>query len=206
MKRVIVVCSTAGRCGTSLTIGLLKKSGFDVGKIGTITDENNAKGYYEILPLQEWIFDTCRLNGYKIEPANIERKIDLAIKSQKAFSKELDKYFTGNEIAIKIPYFIPLYLFSPDIEIIVVSLQRNHKEQGLSIKKMNNGVGEFTEWLDTWQKTIDKHFRSDITIDFSEWIGNPYQTYLRLCEVVKPPQIITETEVMSFIDPKLKHF
>lgn len=205
-KQVIAVCSVAGRCGTSLTVALLGMSGFDIGRVGQTIDANNPNGYYEINDLQEWMFCKCGLNGYKPKPGNIRQRIEYVKRYRTEFKCELKKYFNRKRIALKVPYFLPLALFDPKDNVKVISLRRITKAQAMSIKKMNDGDGEFINWLLNWRRHIDLNFKKDIEIYFDEWINEPYKTYLRLCEVVKPPKVLTEKEVCEFIDPKLKHF
>ena len=51
---------------------------------------------------------------------------------------------------------------------------------------------------------IAKRKRFKVLID--KWFQEPYKTYLNLCRIVNPPKILSEKEVLEWIDPELKHY
>ena len=207
MKRLIAVCYIGGRCGSSLTMGLLQLSGFDVGNIGTVTCPNNEKGYFEVFTFQSYVLEVIpELKGFQPMVRFIPKNIKIVKKHRYDFSLRFKDWFKGDQIAVKCPYYLPMYLFPKEYKVTIISLKRELESQAKSIKKLNNGQGDFRKWLMDWQVKIDKYFKHDIEIDFDEWISEPYKTYLRMCEVVKPPKVLSKSEVLGFIDPKLKHF
>lgn len=206
-KKLVVTASANGRVGSSLTIGILELSGYDVGPVTQAKDQNNAKGYFELNAFGKYYGEVVpELKGFMPLVKDIPSAIEEIKKHKYNFEIKMKDWFKGDNIAVKCPYYLPMYLFPDEYERTVISLRRNTKSQAKSIQKMNNKKGDFELWLSKWQTQIDKYFVNDIEIWYKDWIENPYHTYIKMCEVIKPPITLTEKEVTSFIDPKLKHY
>ena len=206
MIKVITVSSICGRTGTSLVINLLGASGCDIGDVSPVTGPNNEKGYFEVNEINDYFIETIPgLKGFAPMIHNTGHAIHVCYQERIKFRKLFKKHFTGDCVAIKTPYCLPVFMFGDKFDVYRVMLTRNHESQAKSIAKMNSEQIDWVGWLTTWKRKISKFFMPDIEIDFDEWFTNPYETYLRLYEATKPPVKLTESEVLEIIDFKLKH-
>lgn len=199
-----------GRVGSSMTMGLLEKSGIDVGKVHRQTSSQNEKGFYEILEMQAWwkeIFKPIKLMTFMSPVPNILAAARLTSDNKEENTRMIDKYFTDDHIAIKCSYSFPVWLFEEDeFEVTTILPTRDIKAQAASVRKWNSQDGDFETWLTKWRELIRNSFPIDLELPFEDWQKDPIETYKKLYEVVQPPKMLTPQEVLDWFDPKLIHY
>ena len=208
-RKVIAISFIGGRVGSSLVMGLLEKSGIAVGPINKTCSKQNAKGFYEINEYNEWLWDEFPFVNQFMPPVPdyFGSLIVETIVKQERFYMFIDKLFKDKLfIAIKAPYYFPVFLFDDRFDVTIISLKRNMPEQVKSIEKWNTKEGDFKGWIKDWEKLLLDAPKPSCEIYFEEWFQEPYKTYLKLCEVVDPPKVLSEKEVLEWIDPELKHY
>lgn len=219
-KKIVCLVFIGGRVGSSLVMGMLKKSGMNIGKVGTATDVKNPNGYFEI---EEMITDVYtniypQLSGpmpYPVKKTDPEIHKFLTREIVDDFEKKFFKWFKGSnrQLALKVGYLHPIELFKKiarnhGYKLIPVYLCRAPKATTQSIQAMHSGprtTGQWLNWHDQWQQ-VASDFEFDNEIYFEDWFTEPYKTYLKLYNMVKPPIKLTEAQVIEYINPTYKHF
>ncbi len=219
-KKIICLVFIGGRVGSSLAMGLLKKSGINVGKVGKSVDANNLGGYFEISEMITEVYTNFypQLSGpmpYPVQINDPDIHEFLTRKNITTFEKKFFSWFPGKnqQLALKVGYLHPVKLFKKianrnGYQFIPVCLTRNADANINSIKKMQGGSRTPAQWLN-WRTewgNIRDSFNFNNRIDFNDWFTSPYKTYLKLYQIVKPPILLTEAEVLKYINPDYKHF
>ena len=209
-RKVIAISFIGGRVGSSLVMGLLEKSGISVGPVNRTNSKQNEKGCYEIDHYDNWLWDEFPfIKGFMPPAPDFLSSLAMeAVVKQERFNILIDKLFKDKSfIAIKTIYHFPVYLFDSNFyKLKIISLKRNMPEQVKSIEKWNTRKGNFKKWIKEWEEFLSDTPKPDCEIYFEEWFKEPYKTYLKLCKVVKPPKVLSEQEVLEWIDPELTHY
>lgn len=213
MRKLTALLSVGGRTGSSMTMGLLERSGLDCGAVHQQKSTMNEKGFYEILEMQQFWHDEFSQFGHGAFMTPIPNMDELAryvnddIDLSHLQRHKVDKYFTGDHIALKIEFAYPIMLFRPeDFEITTIMPLREIPAQAASVRKWNSKDGDFEKWLMEWRTFAIGYFTPDLILYLEEWERSPYETYLKLHETIKPPKKLTEAEVLEWFDPKLIHY
>ena len=195
MKTAIIYAG--GRVGSSMVMGLLKLSDVDVGKMDTTSfSTQNEKGFFEIQELIKEVRD--------IYPNNLSHFMPSIPIYKAGHPINVNKYFsTYEDVALKLEYGIGLWHIKVDK---VIYLTRDIRTQAQSIQNCNIETGDFESWIKMWERFIELNFQYDLKIDFSEWRKDPNKTYLKLYDVVRPPNKLSREEVYEWFEPNLIHY
>jgi hypothetical protein len=203
MKKVVCVGHIGGRVGSSMVMGLLKQSGYDVGNVSDLVSPQNPKGFFEITASDTFLRKHYPFMKTFMPMSEWETIMSYTKAAKKEFNKVVSTWFNSKIIAIKCPYYFPHLLFDETWDVRLIGLIRKRKHQVKSIEAMNTKKGDFGYWLDRWGKVVFENMDSPPMFEFEEWIRNPYQTYLTLCDKIEPNIIMEEHQVLDWVDKKL---
>ena len=155
-RKVIAVSFVGGRVGSSLVMGLLEKSGISVGNVDKTYSTQNEKGFYEINEYNRWLRKEFPfVSQFMPHDRNFYGIAWLSDTKQKRFKLLINKWFKNKSIiAIKAPYYFPVYLFDDSFDLTIISLKRKVSKQADSIEKWNTEKGDFKKWLKRWYKLL----------------------------------------------------
>ena len=184
-KKVILVGYIGGRVGSSLTMAILEKAGFDVGENNRGSNENPL-GFYEPTAyfsfLQEKFkeFDFLNSGGKRLDRESLRRFNDICEEVKPEFETLLDNEFTGDQIALKCPYYAPVRLFDMyKYDVRMISIDRDVDDQATSIMKMNTDCKmthkDVVDWLGSWDLTkwLLSGYCQPINIAFEDLVETP---------------------------------
>ena len=201
MKKIIFVATVYGRCGSSMTMGLLARCGVSVGKdadklksvevpVGSYELQVVEKHWQKYYQKQNWENHTKNLTNPRLSYDK-----HLALKSVRS---ELDAIIESvcegkYPVAIKAMDFagIAAYENDPDYDIRVICLHRNIEDQARSISKMWGNVPQyppqaFHKWLKdgyAWVEGFKKEFKFPyLDVNFNDMLDDPEGEGLRICE------------------------
>lgn len=217
MKKVISVNYVGGRCGSSMVMGLLEKSGVDVGNVSRLTDNKNAKGYFEMKEYWELLYSTFNfLGGFMprptkpdtINPYMYDYLTDNVMDKWKKF---FDNNFTGDLIAVKSAFYFPKFIFEKlGFEVINIGLYRSIPDQAKSIRTMNDkdkSLLEWQLWLTEWYKAIsDEVVKNVRTYTFEDWFFDVSLCYNWLHKDCDLPMKLNDKQLNEWVEPKLRTF
>lgn len=220
-KNIITVSTLAGRAGSSLTMGLLQQSGAYVGNVGSATDDNNPKGYFEVHDVNVFLYQKLypQLTGFMPYPVN---KNDTEINkflTEKNLVEFEDLFFKKcfpdqhNTLAIKTPFMHTINLFDiiakrNNLNVTHVFINRNLEAVMNSAIKINTEfrtTSQWMSWLQHWQR-VKKQFTYNLEINFNDWFSNPAKTYNKLHAACKLPIKLSAEQVNNWINPTYKHW
>lgn len=199
-KTVLVI--GRGRCGTSMTCGILDRLGIDmeIGKRGV----KRVRGYYERGPM--WTFLRGR-NGNFREPFQEGRPDDEFRKEYKKYRKQHDWGFKGKDCLPLLPWI--LYL---ENDVYVIVLYRNKTNQAKSIKRNCWGnradLDKIYQGIIEYNNKVEEFFRKypntrRLNLDFDFIIDYPQEAVEKIAKFVG--QDVTD-EALGFVDKNFRHY
>jgi len=207
MKEVVCVGHIGGRVGSSMVMGLLELSGYDVGNIGTASSPQNAKGFFEIKEFDQFLRDAFpfmdKFMPFPSQWGRVETQISVG---KPLFNEFISDWFTGDRIALKCPYYFPALLFDDSWTVRLIGLDRIREHQVASIREMNNKDGHFATWINNWENMVFPKIPMPNLLMFEDWINDPVETYRKLFFAFAPPNYLSEEQIKEWVDPKLVHY
>jgi hypothetical protein len=213
---VVVGSSGLGRVGTTLTMGIMKKLGFNLGGLKTrLSPRNELHIYQEMLknalpnswPGLDVTPSIAVLESIKTKHHDHFRDI---------FNSEFQRKFP---VAIKdarlliLPF---LYRLREYYDVRVILLHRDPNDQTHSIVKANEGYTDqpfeyFFDRIWAWRDFVDRarayyDYAEYTEIYFEDLIQSPRQTILKICEFVGiDPSVGKLEELAQMVKPEKAH-
>lgn len=138
-RKLILVCFSGWRVGSSMLTGLLGKMGANLGPYDQKADVLNPRGYFECKPLVGFVRKTFldHLEMFS-SPYNIHKLEQRCKKHKKGFIDMVDSTFSDAEvIATKMLHYAVVPMFYRDPNVKVISLSRNIYDQTESLLKVH---------------------------------------------------------------------
>jgi len=217
MKRtmkIVTINFIGGRVGSSLTTGILEKSGMSAGNVSRSADQFNPKGYFEVVEYLKYLRSLFPETSRFMPPVfTHEEALEYIESSAKDFPSRFHEWFGGTkELVVKCPYYHPSLLFERfiyDAKVIRIALTRDVSNHVASMKRMNTKFAsddEWKRWVHAWDERASSEYSCELTIPFESWFDAPLLTYRELYDVVKPPKELTEKEINDWINKEYRNF
>ena len=204
-KTIVLVASPLGRCGTSAMMGLLYRSGVDIGIVSHLSKPSkmNPKGFFELSTFKKFMLSTFG----KYYSRNVS-----------TLDKLICNEFSGNVFAVKAQRYLKIPLInnlSVKYNIKVLCMHRNLKDQVKSIMRMwkgsshkhypNNFNGVMHELI-RWKK-LSEYIQSNYKlsykkIQFEELINYPLKSSKDIFNFIGIDGM-SSNNVLRWIDKKL---
>lgn len=208
--KLVLVGMSAGRCGSSAVMGLLKIAGCDVGRNLTPGNKLNPKGYFEqpkIQGSQEGIFNP-HIRVMR-DPMPIDYVIDRCKNGKKRFVELINQqYDTRRPIAIKARSccIVGMFKGDPNVDMRVIRLMRNPQSQANSFCRIiGHKKDKILQWLDKRYKWTDAYLRKlgvkNLVVRFEDVKKNPVEEARRIYEFCGLQG--DWEKVQQWIEPKL---
>ena len=215
MKKLIVVAFAAGRCGSSMIMGLLHRAGVNMGDKWDNRPANveNPGGFYETQAIEKFIY------GPLIEQMRPFVKMPSFEKLRtynKKFKPDLEKIFETAyhgvfPLAIKDMHLgmLPMFENDPEYDVRVIWANRPLHDQALSVQKVWNKPGypaaRFEPWLsemNKWMAAFRQEFKfKSLDITFNEMLKTPVEIAKQICEFCEI-QLPTPESIKAWIRPE----
>jgi hypothetical protein len=223
-NKIVVVGSVGlGRVGTSATMGLLKKLGFNLGgfksNLGRASP-TNKKGHFEVRGYKDFLHEAMPAHYPSlVNIPTLKRLVCISDTHRARFMQLIkDEFRNKFPIAIKdarllILPFIINYFSKYQIKVIVLS--RNFEDQLNSIMVKNAKLkGEkarklMRKHMLNWRAFVSrmrKHYKMFEYLDvaFEDLMNKPLEISSVIADFVETRRP-TKQKIMSWIDPKLAH-
>ena len=193
-KKIIFVAFVGGRCGSSMTMGILDRCGCNCGPDADRSQSvENPGGFYEIESIQSlWRKESSWLITKPFEEPfsfdQIRQNVDAKQELVRIFENEYENRYP---VVVKAMDFACVAMFEndPEYDIRVVCPMRNITDQCRSIARMwgtEYTIDCFKPWLTKmyyWMEAYKRefHFRY-LDVDFNELLDNPKEQIDRIAE------------------------
>jgi hypothetical protein len=224
-KKIILVASPLGRCGTSAMMGLLKFAGLNIGKnLSKASKFMNSKGFFELVTLRHFYentFGKYYSKDISILP-NIQTLNAFGTNNYIKFNSILKKEFNNKfPAALKSQRFLNLTFFRylKEYKVYVICMNRKTKGQIASINRVVNvsldrslhvPVSYIKYSLLQWKNfanTIRRNYNNFnyLDVNFSKLLTKPVPIMKKVSNFAKidPP---SNKQILNWIDKRLVRF
>lgn len=219
INKLIIVEVIGARCGSSLVMGLLDRSGINTGNsdLHPIPDRWNPGGYYESIGIYSLIMCELKsITGVFTEIVDYKTRKKIALKYKDNFLDILNKeYKSKYPIAVKDCNGGLLAMFDCDdlFDVRIILLKRNIEDQCCSIYKMWNEEFKikghdreaFYKWMKEEYELMDIWIKESklpcLEITFCQLIDNPIKSTNNICDFLNI-SILSESVIRDWINPK----
>lgn len=189
-QKIILVGYSAGRCGSSAVMGLLKLAGADT---GTRTVKPKKKGYHEPRKLVKFIQKTFPDSyGSLSPPPSYYEVLRKARENETQYRKVHNKIFKGNVAAIKSPRLLTLPFYDNPKIILLSRDHDTHIESILKYNKIESTVATrvyFRSFIRLWENFLKAmlyscEIKSEdcFELRWGELLKNPVEVTKGICE------------------------
>lgn len=224
-KKVIIVGSAVGRCGTSAMMGLIALSSLNIGGGRTKLKEGNAfnrKGFFEMRSINVFFKNTYKdyFSNNLVLPT-IKTINRLSKKNAKKFEGLLIREF-GEDFPIILKsgrcLAVPLLYHLNNYDVRVIIMQRNIKDQANSMYKMWKSSNKLRKLADkhfiikrirAWTTVVNQikkqynRFKY-LTVDFYKLLENPLNISSKVYKFIgENKRLPPNSSILSWIDPKM---
>ncbi|HLP80012.1 MAG TPA: glycosyltransferase [Acidobacteriota bacterium] len=219
--RIAILIVGMHRSGTSLCAGILRLLGVDFGQNLMLASPNNEKGYFEhneLYQINEDILKTLNTSWDDVKPLehNWYTKRSIA-PFKKKIESVLQKEFNATQLfGIKDPrisLLLPLYkdiLTKMKVQVKIIAMYRKDLDVAKSLNARDSlELAKGLELYDKYNRNIDQYASSNsISIYYDDLIQFPKSCIEKIKDKLQIPikdYGSFESEIVKFIDPRLKH-
>jgi hypothetical protein len=222
MKKIILVGSYVGRCGSATIMRVLQRAGINIGN-DRITfraaDKHNPYGYYDAWEQEKLIWQMFpEYKQFPLDPpADVQLFLNRAQPQVPALQGFFREYFDDKyPLAIKdIRYFFLAVLISccnpAELRLIVLHRPLNNRLQS-GYKMIEDGIGSITKpqldhWASAWRDYEGQILSATLPVPrlhirFDDLIQSPQTVLKRIGDFIDVPL----DSYAHLVEPQLRHF